>query len=158
MNIRGGQVNALVVLAVLAFAAAGWSWWNAWSAVGPLQTLEVQVTMLREETNRLAALPDVPDLPSLTDTLRSFLGSLEPGLRTKFGAPRDSGLSVVSGIPDVPGVRTALLEVTDPSPAVGLPQESLARVARWQRRWPLAIREAVWNGKDLTATLTVYGR
>lgn len=146
------------VLAVVTFAGAGWSWWSVQTARAPIAALEAQVGTLRQNVARLATLPDLPALPPLTETLKSFLGVIEPPLTVKFSGPADKDKSLLTAVPNMPGVRLTVVEVTDPKPGVDLPQLSLATLAGWQRRWPLQLARVVWDGRAVTATLTLYGR
>lgn len=146
----------VTVLAVVTLTGASWFWWSALSARAPLGTLRVQVAALQQEVSQLAALPDMPPLPRLAETLRDFLGHIEPPLMVRFANAVNKNTS--AEVPNMTGVRLVVLEVTDPKPTVELPQVSLARIAGWQGRWPLQVTQAVWNSKAVTATLTLYGR
>ncbi len=150
--------TSLTVLAALTLTGAAWSWWSALSARAPLGDLESQLAGLRQEVGHLGALPDLPPLPPLTDTLRNFLGSVQPPWAVKFAGPPDQDPNAFKPVPNMAGVRVVVLEVTDPKPAADLPQVSLAALARWQGRWPLQVTRAVWNRRALVATLTLYGR
>ncbi len=158
MALRRPLSTSLTVLAALTLTGAGWSWCSALGARASLGELESQVAGLRQEVGHLGALPDLPPLPPLTDTLRNFLGGLEPPWAVKFAGPPDQDPNTLKTVPNVAGVRVVVLEVTDPKPAVDLPQVGLAALTAWQGRWPLQVTRVLWNGNTLVATLTLFGR
>jgi len=158
MRIRRPLSTSLTVLAALALTGAAWSWGSAVSARAPLGDLESQVAGLRQEVGHLRTLSDLPPLPPLAETLRHFLGSVQPPWAVKFAGPPDQDPNAFKPVPNMAGVRVVVLEVTDPKPAADLPQVGLAALARWQERWPLQVTRAVWNRRALVATLTLYGR
>jgi len=155
---RPSIVTVGIAVIALSVAGTGWAWWDALSARAPLRALEGRVAGLRQEVARLSALPDLPPLPPLSVTLSRFLGTLPSDLSVKFAGAQESRAAVFSNVPNMPGVRLVVLEVSDPRPAAELPQVSLAAFGRWQARWPLQVSRAVWSGRVLVTTLTLYGR
>lgn len=147
------------VVAVLTLAGAAWSWSGVVRARTEAKALGTRLGALRAHVAELAALPELPPLPPIAETLSEFLAGLPDGVTVKSAGPQDPKAAVFRAVPNIPGIRLAVLEVTDAHPQMGLPTISVVAAARWQqRRWPLQVSRAVWTTRGVVTTVTLYGR